>query len=81
MNTFKKIEEEGKLFLCITTQDELGNTNIMKRFCKDSIEFDTVVESLVKNIQGKISDMSKQLEELPKIVGALQYELSQLKNI
>ncbi len=81
MNTFKKIEEEGKLFLCITTQDHLGNSNIMKRFCKDSKELDSVIESLVLNIQGKLDEITKQLEELPKMSNSLQYELAQLKNI
>lgn len=81
MNTFEKVQEEGKLFLKVTTQDGLGNINITYRLCKDSEEFQKVQKELIANITTKLAEVNKALIELPKVSEILEFELNSIKSL
>lgn len=81
MSTFEKIQEEGKLFLKVTTQDGLGNINITYRLCKDFEEFQKIQKELIASITAKLAEVTKALSELPKVSEILESELNAIKNL
>jgi hypothetical protein len=81
MNTFKKIQEGDKLYLCVQTHDNVGNINITYRLCKDNEEFLKLQNDLVSSISNKIKEIENNLNQLPIVLENLKSELESIKSI